>query len=142
MYSFMFVTHGKLGETLVQTAEFIMHRDFSERTAVFSIDYTMLSDMNNIQETIQKKAEKFMADGSKVLIFVDIFGGSPSNVAFTLSKMKDVDIISGVNLPMVIFAFEHIDTDIELSELVTGITQSGGDNIISAKRLLESRERN
>lgn len=142
MYSFVFVTHGKLGETLVKTAEFIMNADFSDRIDAFSIDYSMISDMNKIQEAIQKASERSAEKKHKVIIFVDIFGGSPSNVAFTLSKRDNVDIISGVNLPMVIYAFEHMDKDISISDLVEGIVQSGADNIISAKKLIENKEKN
>jgi len=142
MFAILFVTHGTLGESLVKTAEFIMAKDLSERTEIFTIDYSMLSDMDNIRDAIEKSSERWLGKGYKVLLFVDIFGGSPSNVAFTLSKRESLDIVSGVNLPMTINAFENMDSDMEISELVAGIVQSGNDSIISAKNLLINRDRN
>ncbi len=142
MFSFLLITHGELGQTLVRTAEFIMKGNYTERTKVVSIDYSMLPDMDKLQEEIRKSVEKRIRAGEKVIIFVDIFGGSPSNVAFTLAKKENVDIVSGVNLPMVIYAFEHMDDEeCDLSEMVAGIVQCGSDSQMSAKKLLMARER-
>ncbi len=141
MYAFLFITHGNLGESVVRTAEFIMNDTFADHYRLFSIDYSMLSDMNRIQEDLGRTVDEFVAKQRKVVLFVDIFGGSPANVAFTYSKREHVDIISGINLAMVIYAFEHYRDDRPVADLVAGVMQAGRDNIVSAKKLLESRER-
>ena len=141
MFSFIFITHADLGASLVKTAQFIMQEDFKERCAVFSIDYSMLADMNRIKEMLEKAVDRYLGEKHKVIIFVDIFGGSPSNVAFTFVKREGVDVITGVNLPMVIYSFEHRDHDLTISQMAAGIIQTGEDNLIGAKKLLEKENR-
>jgi PTS system mannose-specific IIA component len=141
MFSFIFVTHSDLGASLVRTAEFIMQEDFKERCEAFSIDYSMLADMNRIKELLERSVDRFLGMKHKVIIFVDIFGGSPSNVAFTFVKRDGVDVITGVNLPMVIYAFEHREHPMTITQMAAGIIQSGDDNLISAKKLLEKENR-
>lgn len=141
MFSFIFVTHADLGASLVRTAEFIMQEDFKERCEVFSIDYSMLADMNRIKEMLEQAVDRFAGKGHKVVIFVDIFGGSPSNVAFTFVKREGVDVITGVSLPMVIYAFEHREHDMTVAQMAAGIIQTGEDNLIGAKKLLEKEGR-
>ncbi len=139
MYCFIVVSHADLAVSLVKTAEFIMKADFSDRYQVFSIDYSMLADMNRIKEEIERALDRFVAMGRKVVIFVDIFGGSPANVSFTLVKREEVDVVTGVNLPMLIYAFEHCDDAVSVSHLVEGILQAGKEHLISAKKLLEKQ---
>ncbi len=141
MYSFVFVTHGKLGEALIHTAEFIMKQDMTERAKVFSVDYSMLSDMNKLQEEISLTVDAMLAKNHKVVVFVDLFGGSPSNLAFTLAKKENVDIISGANLPMVIQTFEKMDSDQDITEFISSVVQCGSESIVSAKKLLLAREK-
>ena len=141
MFSFIFVTHGDLGASLVRTAEFIMNERFDDRCETFSLDYSMLADMDRIKGLLERSVDRIVANGHRAIVFVDIFGGSPSNVAFTFAKRDDVDIISGVNLPMAIYAFEHRNATMPIAELTAGILQSGDESIISAKKLLEKERR-
>ena len=141
MYSFIFVSHADLGASLVRTAEFIMKEEFAGRYEVFSIDYSMLADMNRIRELLEKAVDRFAGLGHQVVIFVDIFGGSPSNVSFTLVKREGVDVVTGVSLPMVIYAFEHRDASVPIARMVEGILQAGRENLIGAKKLLDKESR-
>ena len=141
MFSFIFITHADLGASLVRTAQFIMQEDFKERCEVFSIDYSMLADMNRIKTLLEQSVDRFVGNGHKVVIFVDIFGGSPSNVAFTFVKREGVDVVTGVSLPMVIYAFEHRDHPLSVAQMAAGIIQTGEDNLIGAKKLLEKEGR-
>ncbi|HNT27239.1 MAG TPA: hypothetical protein PKH10_03575 [bacterium] len=141
MFSFIFVTHGDLGASLVRTAEFIMNERFDDRCETFSLDYSMLADMDRIKELLERSVDRIVTKGHRAIVFVDIFGGSPSNVAFTFAKRDEVDILSGVNLPMVIYAFEHRDAPVSIAELTAGILQSGDESLISAKKLLEKEHR-
>lgn len=139
MYSFIVVCHADLAASLVKAAEFIMKADFSDRCQVFSIDYSMLADMNRIKEEIEGALNRFVETGRKVIIFVDIFGGSPANVSFTLVKREGVDVVTGVSLPMIIYAFEHSGDAMPVSRMVEGILLAGREHLISAKKLLEKQ---
>ncbi|MFO7735406.1 MAG: hypothetical protein R6W70_04225, partial [bacterium] len=131
-----------LGEALVRTAEFIINEDLSNRYEVFSIDYSMIKNMDTVRSSLEEAVDNFVKKNYKVIVFVDIFGGSPSNVAFTLSKQENVDIISGVNLPMVLYAFDKVDSSIDLMDMVQGAVESAKNNINSAKKLLVVKEKN
>lgn len=140
MYSFVFITHGDLGGTLIKTASQIMDIDVSKRTRFFSIEFSMSSELDNIKANLEKTIDEFLEEGDKVLILVDLFGGSPSNIALSLAKKENVDVISGVNLSMVMYSLEHRDDDIDIRTMAEGIIRSARQNITSAKQLLEKRD--
>ncbi len=140
MYSFVFITHGELGSTLLNIASRIMDIDVKERTAFFSIEFSMVTELDSMKTNLENTIDNFIKQGHKVLILVDIFGGSPSNIALSLAKKEDVDVISGVNLSMVMYSLEHMDDDSDIRTMVDGIIRSARQNITGAKQLLEKRE--
>ncbi|MBP5406962.1 hypothetical protein J6Z19_07420 [bacterium] len=140
MYSFVFITHGELGNTLLDIASRIMDIDVSDRTGFFSIDFSMTAELDGMKANLEKTIDAFLEKGHKVIILVDLFGGSPSNIALSLAKKDDVDVISGVNLSMVMYALEHRDDDTDLETTVDGIIRSARQNITGAKQLLKKRE--
>ena len=140
MYSFVFITHGELGNTLLDIASRIMDIDVTDRTAFFSIEFSMATELDGMKANLEKTIDGFLKKGEKVIILVDLFGGSPSNIALSLAKKEDVDVISGVNLSMVMYALEHRDDDTDLETTVDGIIRSARQNITGAKQLLKKRE--
>ena len=140
MYSFVFITHGELGSTLLDIASRIMDVDVKERTAFFSIEFSMVTELDSMKTNLENTIDSFIKQGHKVLILVDIFGGSPSNIALSLAKKEEVDVISGVNLSMVMYSLEHMDDDSDIRTMVDGIIRSSRQNITGAKQLLEKRE--
>ena len=140
MYSFVFITHGELGSTLLNIASRIMDIDVKERTAFFSIEFSMVTELDSMKTNLENTIDNFIKQGRKVLILVDIFGGSPSNIALSLAKKEEVDVISGVNLSMVMYSLEHMDDDSDIRTMVDGIIRSSRQNITGAKQLLEKRE--
>lgn len=140
MYSFIFVTHGGLGDVLTDIAQKIMDEDISGRVKIFSIDFSMADIMEELKEKIKTAVDEFTSEKHKVLIFVDIFGGSPSNIAFSFAKSENVDVISGTNLSMVMYAMEHMNSGRDFASMIDNITRTGVQNITSAKKLLVKRE--
>jgi Phosphotransferase system, mannose/fructose-specific component IIA len=140
MYSFVFITHGELGSTLLSIASRIMDIDVSDRTGFFSIEFSMAAELDKMKTNLESKINEFLAKGHKVIILVDIFGGSPSNMALSLAKKENVDVVSGVNLSMVMYSLEHRDDDSDIRTMVDGIIRSSRQNITSAKQLLEKRD--
>ena len=88
MYSFVFITHGELGSTLLNIASRIMDIDVKERTAFFSIEFSMVTELDSMKTNLENTIDNFIKQGHKVLILVDIFGGSPSNIALSLAKKR------------------------------------------------------
>jgi Phosphotransferase system, mannose/fructose-specific component IIA len=140
MYSFVFITHGELGKTLLDIASRIMDIDVADRTAFFSIEFSMAMELDGMKANLEKTIDSFLEKGKKVIILVDLFGGSPSNIALSLAKKEGVDVISGVNLSMVMYSLEHRDDETDLETMVDGIIRSARQNITGAKQLLKKRE--
>ena len=91
------VSHGLLAEELIRTAEMIVGR-LPNITAV-SIDVT--TDVETSREQIRQAIE-LVNHGSGVIVFTDMFGGTPSNLAISLMQAGKVEVIAGINLPMLI----------------------------------------
>jgi PTS system mannose-specific IIA component len=99
MVGVVVVTHGQLAAELLNAAEMIVG-DLPRFTAV-SIGWH--EDTNDAREEIAAAVAKVRQgqDGQAVLIVTDMFGGTPSNLAMTFLG-PDVEVITGVNLPMLI----------------------------------------
>jgi PTS system mannose-specific IIA component len=91
------VTHGQLATELVNAAEMIVG-DLPQFTAV-SIGWH--DDVNNAREEIAQAIERVRGDEG-VLVLTDMFGGTPSNIGMTFLETDRVEVITGVNLPMLI----------------------------------------
>jgi PTS system mannose-specific IIA component len=91
------ITHGQLATELVNSAEMIVG-DLSHFTAV-SIGWH--DDVNDAREDIAQAIERVRGDGG-VLLLTDMFGGTPSNLGMTFLEKDRVEVITGVNLPMLI----------------------------------------
>jgi PTS system mannose-specific IIA component len=91
------VTHGQLASELLNAAEMIVG-DLPRFTAV-SIGWH--DDTADAREEIATAIGR-VQQGQGVLIVTDMFGGTPSNLAMTFLGQDDVEVITGVNLPMLI----------------------------------------
>jgi len=91
------VTHGQLATELVNAAEMIVG-DLPQFTAV-SIGWH--EDVNDARDDIEHAIERVRGDGG-VLILTDMFGGTPSNLGMTFLETDRVELVTGVNLPMLI----------------------------------------
>src|SRR5580765_3380004 len=97
MIGVVVVTHGQLATELVNAAETIVG-DLPTFTAV-SIGWH--DDVNDARDEIAQAIER-VDDGGGVLVLTDMFGGTPSNLGMTFLATDRVEVITGVNLAMLI----------------------------------------
>jgi len=97
MIGVVVVTHGQLATELVNAAEMIVG-DLPQFTAV-SIGWH--DDVNDAREDIAQAIERVRGEEG-VLVLTDMFGGTPSNLGMTFLQTDRVEVITGVNLPMLI----------------------------------------
>ena len=97
MIGVVVVTHGQLANELVNAAEMIVG-DLPQFTAV-SIGWH--DEMNDAREDIAQAIER-VRGGQGVLLLTDMFGGTPSNLGMTFLEGQRLEVITGVNLPMLI----------------------------------------
>ena len=98
MIGVVVVTHGQLATELVNAAEMIVG-DLPQFTAV-SIGWH--DDTQDAREEIAQAIARVGAQAQGVLILTDMFGGTPANLAMTFLAGNQVEVITGVNLPMLI----------------------------------------
>jgi PTS system mannose-specific IIA component len=91
------VTHGQLATELVNSAEMIVG-DLPQFAAV-SIGWH--DDVSDAREDIARAIER-VRDDAGVLVLTDMFGGTPSNLGMTFLETNRVEVITGVNLPMLL----------------------------------------
>ena len=128
------VTHGRLAEELVAAARRIVGD--LPRLAAGVLDWD--DDVSDARRRIEQ-AIKTLGSGGRALILTDMFGGTPSNVALSFLEDGKVDVVSGVNLPMLI-KFANLRTVDAFDETVRRIAQQGRDAIQVASEVLERRE--
>src|SRR6188472_4396939 len=97
MIGVVVVTHGQLANELVNAAEMIVG-DLPQFAAV-AIGWH--DEVNDAREDIVQAIERVRGDAG-VLILTDMFGGTPSNLGITLLEVDRVEVMTGVNLPMLI----------------------------------------
>ncbi len=97
MIGVVVVTHGQLARELVNAAEAIVG-DLPQFSAV-SIGWH--DDVEDAREEIRQAIQR-MQEGSGVLVLTDMFGGTPSNLGMTFLEPDRVEVVTGVNLPMLI----------------------------------------
>lgn len=133
MIGLVVICHEDMGAELLKAAEMIVGR--IEAAAAVSIKQESAPEM--LMEEIQRAIKK--VDGKKgVMLFTDMFGGTPSNIA--LAFLGDaVEVVSGVNLSMLIKFANHRDEK-TLAELAKLVQESGQKSIIIASKMLQGKK--
>ena len=136
MIGIVIVTHCCLGDALIEAAAFILGNR-PEQLESISID---------LNEEAEKLRAKIAAGIKKVdqkvgvLILTDMFGGTPSNLSYSFLEEGRIEVLSGVNLPVLIKAL-HLRKDTELSKLAVTLEASGKKSISLASGILKGNKR-
>lgn len=104
MLGIVIVTHARLGQEILKTAEFIVGG--LEACAAVSTDVGRGPDA--MRQAIGE-AIKSVERGQGVLVLTDMFGGTPSNISLSFLEEGRVEVLTGVNLPMLIKAVQLRD---------------------------------
>lgn len=132
MIGALVVTHGQLGQELVAAAEMIV----GEIAHIRAISIGWHDDVNEAQKDIERRIVEL--DGGKgVLLLTDMFGGTPSNIAFALYEPGKIDIVTGVNLPMIIKIVSQKEAD-TLDSLARIVRDQGRKSIAMAGDFLDA----
>jgi PTS system mannose-specific IIA component len=127
------VSHGKLAEELLNALTIIIGE-------VLNIEAISIGWYDDVEESKKKISQSLRRVNQKngVVIFTDMFGGTASNLSFSFLKDKQVEIITGVNLPMLI-KFVSLQRSNNLKEVAKKVVEQGKKNIHLASALLSSK---
>lgn len=125
-------THGNLAEVLVNTAELILSHPAPLRTFQFQDSEEPRASSARLEALI-KRCDK----GKGVILLVDLFGGTPGSLALSMLQDRSVEVITGVNLPMVLAAC-GLNPGQDLAAASAAIVAAGRDAIKQAGQLLKA----
>jgi PTS system mannose-specific IIA component len=136
MVGVIIVTHCHLAEELIAAAKLVVGEELKQFQPV-SIDPSEGSEV--IREKILGAIRK-VDEGQGVLILTDMYGGTPSNISLSFLEEKKIEVITGVNLPMLLKLATYRDHEnMDLGQLASFITDYGQRNINLASEVLKKR---
>lgn len=136
MIGIVIVTHSRLGDALIEAAEFI---NGSRVENVVSVSIDISQNPESLRDKIAAAIRKVKRDQG-VLILTDMFGGTPSNLSYSFLEEGKVEVISGVNLPILIRAVEA-RRDKALPDLAATLETFGKKSISLASGILKGNKR-
>ena len=125
MVGLVVATHGNLGAELLVSAQMIIGPVRNARSVSINQD----SSMEDIRDNIATAVAEVNADENGTIIATDMFGGTPANVSMTFLEPQTVEVLTGVNLPMLL-KFFNSQENLALDELA-GILKSYGQQSIA-----------
>lgn len=132
MVGVLIITHGNLGYELIQAAELIKGR--MDGVLAISVDPT--KGVEELKKEISSNIKK-VNKGKGVLILTDLFGGTPSNLSLSFLKKGKLEVISGVNLPMLLKLPDIREEN--LADFAYSIKDYGMKNISLASEILNKK---
>ena len=130
MIGLVLVTHGRLAVEFRVAMEHVV----GPQTAIETICIGPKDDMETRRNDISAAVER-VNDGSGVILLTDLFGGTPSNLAISLLKAGEIEVIAGVNLPMLI-RLESARKAMNVHDAVAAAREAGQKYISVASELL------
>jgi PTS system mannose-specific IIA component len=133
MIGVLITTHGNLGSEFMKVAEMI--KGTIKNVMHISMDQT--KGVEELKKEITAAIRK-LDQGQGVLILTDLFGGTPSNLSLSLLKEGKVEVVTGVNLPMLL-KLTDIREKMNLQDFALHIRDYGRKNIYLASEILKKK---
>jgi mannose PTS system EIIA component len=133
MIGALITTHGGLGNELIRAAELIK----GPLQGVLHVSTDQTKGVEDLKKEIGNAIKK-LDKGKGVLILTDLFGGTPSNISLSFLKEGKVEVVTGVNLPMML-KLSDIKDEMTLSEYACMIKEYGKKNISLASEILSKK---
>ncbi len=134
MIGIVLVTHGRLAEEFVAALEHVVGKQEAIRSVCIGPDDDMEMRRKEIIEAVDA-----VASGDGVILLTDMFGGTPSNLAISMLDQGNVEVVAGMNLPMLI-KLASVRPEDDLPNAVACAQKAGRKYINVASRLLEGED--
>ncbi|MBN1596031.1 PTS sugar transporter subunit IIA [candidate division FCPU426 bacterium] len=134
MIQIIVTAHGRLAEELVKTTELIV----GAQKELMPICLEMHEGIEDLSRKLTAVIKPVESDEDGCLILVDMFGGTPSNVSLALSEAYALQIVTGVNLPMLLEAVTHRSL-LKLPALTEFVREKGKKAIVHANEFLKKQ---
>ena len=128
------VSHGQVATELLSAAEAVV----GELDHINAVSIGWHDDVDVAKNAIERAIDN-VSRGRGVLVLTDMFGGTPTNISAMFIKTGEVELVTGVNLPMVIKLASY-DGDADLIELAKEVEDQGKQAIYRTSALLEPQK--
>ena len=136
MIGIVIVTHSNLGEALIEAAEFIVG---NRPEALVSVSIDLNQSADKLRQKIADGIKK--VDNKKgIIILTDMFGGTPSNLSYSFLEEGQIEVLAGVNLPILIQA-TSMRKKMEVDQLAAKLEAFGKKSISLASGILKGNKR-
>lgn len=136
MIGILVVTHSKLGEALIEAAEFVLGR---RPEAVLALSIDLSENADKLHNKIAKGIKQVTGHRG-VILLTDMFGGTPSNLSYSFLEEGRIEVLSGVNLPILLKAINAREEQ-GLTELAITLQDYGKKSISLASGILKGNKR-
>ena len=133
MIGVVLISHGQLANELLRAAEIIVGK--IENTV--TVDIHPKTGMEEIHTAVEA-AIRTVDSGNGVILLIDMFGGTPSNIGLSFLATHKVEVLTGVNLPMMVKA-PMVRSTMPLSELAAHLQEYGRRNITIPGDMLKKK---
>ena len=130
MIGLVLVTHGQLAAEFITAMEHVVGPQEAIEGICIDADDDMEMRRKDIADAIQRCDQ-----GNGVIILTDLFGGTPSNLAISAMEQDNVEVIAGVNLPMLV-KLASVRGECGLDEAITQAQEAGRKYISVASQIL------
>ena len=135
MIGMVLVTHGRLAAEFIAALEHVVGPQRNVAAVCIGPDDDMEMRRKEIMDSVER-----VNDGGGVVVLTDMFGGTPSNLAISIMDKGPIEVIAGVNLPMLIKLASVRSTD-KLPDAVSKAREAGRRYINVASQLLSGDPR-
>ena len=133
MIGLVIVTHGRLAEEFVSAMEHVV----GPQRAVEAICIGPEDDMERRRQDILDACNR-VNTGSGVILLTDMFGGTPSNLAISCMGRPNVEVLAGINMPMLV-KLAKVRSECPLEEAVAAAQAAGRKYVTIASRVLAGK---
>lgn len=134
MIKIIIVAHGGLAEEFHNSAEMIA----GKQPNLYSLNRGSQDSLADMQVKIDSLIKK-VSDEDGILILTDMIGGTPCNASVPMCKTFNIEVLAGVNLPMILAAVFSSKNMKNVSDLAEKVLSEGQKSIINVKKMLLSR---
>jgi PTS system mannose-specific IIA component len=130
MVGILIVSHGKLAQALISSVQYL----FGDLKKIRAVSILPKDSEEEIKDRIQKNMAE-LNGGNGIIILTDILGGTPTNLSLSLSDDEGVEIVTGVNVPMLLTLLSYRKNGQSLRKIGKLAKKSGRRSIILTKTL-------
>ncbi len=135
MIGILVVTHSNLGEAIVDAAEFILGEKIKY---ILSVSIDLNDSVDKLRSKILEGIKR-VDNKNGIIILTDMFGGTPSNLSYSFLEEGHIEVISGVNLPIMVKAIKSRKSK-KLSNFASDLEMFGKKSISLSSGLLKGNK--